>query len=38
MQFDGSAWTAIVDVGPQDLPFIIEGLVVPVELQSFDVE
>jgi hypothetical protein len=39
MQFDGSTWTAVIDITyPQDIPFIIEGLVVPVELQSFDVE
>ena len=36
-----TAWAAIADVGagtPQGLPFIINGAVVPVELQSFSVE
>ena len=34
-------WAAAIDTGSgaqQGMPFIIEGLVVPVELQSFDVE
>jgi hypothetical protein len=38
MQYDGAAWAPLVDVGSQGLPFIIEGVVVPVELQSFDIE
>jgi len=38
IQFDGASWTALVDVGTQGLPFVIEGVVVPVELQSFDIE
>jgi len=42
MQYDGAAWAALIDTGtaatPQGLPFIVEGVVVPVELQSFDVE
>jgi len=36
-----TAWAALTDTGtltPQGMPFIIEGVVVPVELQSFDVE
>ena len=36
-----TAWAAIADVSsltPQGLPFIINGAVVPVELQSFSVE
>ena len=36
-----TAWAALTDGGtltPQGLPFIIEGLVVPVELQNFDIE
>jgi hypothetical protein len=40
LQNTGS-WAALVDgstLTPQGLPFIIEGLVVPVELQSFDIE
>jgi len=36
-----TAWAALIDSSSgtqQGLPFIIEGLVVPVELQSFDIE
>jgi hypothetical protein len=37
IQYTGS-WAAALDVGQQGMPFIIEGVIVPVELQSFDVE
>ena len=43
LQFDPSTstWNPMIDSGAsaqQGLPFIVEGLVVPVELQSFDIE
>lgn len=43
LQYDPAttAWNPLTDTGSgalQGLPFIVEGLVVPVELQSFDVE
>lgn len=43
LQYDPAttAWSPLTDTGSgalQGLPFIVEGLVVPVELQSFDVE
>ncbi|PWB77310.1 MAG: PEP-CTERM sorting domain-containing protein [Holophagae bacterium] len=41
LQWDGAVWNPLLDSGSatqQGLPFIVEGLVVPVELQSFDVE
>jgi hypothetical protein len=41
LQWDGAVWNPLIDTGAgtqQGLPFIIEGVVVPVELQSFDIE
>jgi hypothetical protein len=43
LQYDPATttWNPMIDTGSgtqQGLPFIVEGLVVPVELQSFDVE
>ena len=43
LQYDPATttWNPLIDTGAgtqQGLPFVVEGLVVPVELQSFDIE
>jgi hypothetical protein len=37
LQFDGANYNALVDVGPQGMPFILDGVVLPVELMEFNV-